>query len=506
MNRPYSARDHLPGELYTTAQVRQLDKLAIAESGDDGFELMSRAGEAAFACLLEHWPEENSICVLAGAGNNGGDAYIVAALARYHGFDVTFYTLGKHDLLSGAASRARHMALEAGVQPRPFGGELAYDGRVIVDGLLGIGLSGVVEGECLQAINAINRHFADVMSLDIPSGLNADTGCICGAAVKAAMTVTFIGVKRGLLAYEGPDVSGSVMFASLFVEPHVCLQVDSSAERISWDRLSRLGQGLGKRQGNSHKGKFGHVMVVGGDHGMGGAVAMTAEAACRSGAGLVRCATHREHVAPVLARRPEVMVSAVESGLDLKPLLQKSSVVACGPGLGQSSWSELLLQQVLTAKLPMVLDADALNLLASPAWQRTFGECEVVLTPHPGEAARLLKTSLESIQNDRFAATVQLAKQYQAVVVLKGQGTLVASKEGQLALCTDGNPGMACGGMGDVLTGVIAALMAQGMTAFKAARYGVCIHSGAADLVARDKGQRGLLATDLMPYVQELLN
>jgi len=511
MNRPYSAKDHLPGELYSAAQVRELDALAIAqihqESGDDGgFELMSRAAEAAFACMLERWPEEGSVCVFAGPGNNGGDAYVLAALACHHGLDVVFYTLGDHSQMSATASKAREMALEAGVEPQAFRDELVYEGSVIIDGLLGTGLNKAVEGEYAQAIAAMNAHLADVLSLDLPSGLNADSGQIMGSAVEASLTVTFIGVKQGLLTSDGPDVSGEVAFASLAIDPLIYHQEPANCERISWDRLERLGQRLSARRGNSHKGEFGHVMVVGGDHGMGGAVAMAVEAAGRCGSGLIRCATRSEHVTPILVRRPEAMVHAVESGLELQPLLEKSTVIACGPGLGQSSWSELLLQQVLHAESPMVLDADGLNLLASPGWKRSFAERDVIITPHPGEAARLLGTSIEQVQADRFTAARQLAQDYDAIVVLKGQGTLIATPEGKVALCTDGNPGMACGGMGDVLTGVIAALLAQGMSTWQAARYGVCIHSGAADLAAAANGQRGLLATDLMPYLRELMN
>ena len=306
MNRPYSARDHLPGELYRADQVRELDRRAIEEGGIDGFELMSRAGEAAFACLLERWPEEEEICIFAGPGNNGGDAWVLGALACYHGMQVRFYTLGDLSRQSAAAQQARSMAEEAGVVAQAFQGELNYDGSIIVDGLLGTGLNSEVRGDYATAIAAINGHWADVLALDLPSGLNADTGNIMGCAVKAALTVTFIGMKQGLLTASGPDVSGAVAFASLAVDPLVNAAVPASCERISWDRLDRLAQRLPARRGNVHKGEFGHVLIVGGDSGMGGAAAMAAEAAGRCGAGLVSCATRRENTLPVLVRRPEV--------------------------------------------------------------------------------------------------------------------------------------------------------------------------------------------------------
>lgn len=505
MNRPYSARDHLPGELYTAAQVRELDRLAIDGAGIDGFELMSRAGEAAFACLLERWPEEEQVCVFAGPGNNGGDAWVLAALACYHGMQVQFYTVGDMSRQSETAVQARRMAEQAGVQAQAFRGELDYDGHIIVDGLLGTGLNAEVRGDFATAITAMNQHRADVLALDLPSGLNADTGVVMGCALQAAMTVTFIGMKQGLLTASGPDVCGEIAFASLAVDPLLYTRLPPAAERISWDRLDRLGQRLPARHGNAHKGDFGHVLVIGGDTGMGGAAAMAAEAAGRCGAGLVSCATRTEHVLPLLVRRPEVMVRGVESGLELQPLLTRARVLAAGPGLGQSSWSELLLQQVLGSSLPLVLDADALNMLASPGWQCDFSGRDVILTPHPGEAARLLGCSTAQVQADRFAAARTLAERYQAVVVLKGQGSLIALPQGEVSLCTDGNPGMSSGGMGDVLSGVLAALLAQGMSAAAAARYGVCLHSAAADLAAQ-RGQRGLLATDLMMVLRELIN
>ncbi|MCD8532142.1 MAG: NAD(P)H-hydrate epimerase [Saccharospirillaceae bacterium] len=270
MNRPYTARDHLPGELYRADQVRELDRLATEQENISGFELMSRAGEAAFACLLERWPDEQQICVFAGPGNNGGDAWVLAALARYHGMDVCFYTLGDLQQQSDSARQAREMALESGVKPQLFSGELDYEGRVIVDGLLGTGLNAAVRGDYDLAITAINQHWADVLALDLPSGLNADTGRIMGNAVEATLTVTFIGMKRGMLTAAGPDVCGAIAFASLAVDPLLYRQLPADAERISWDRLDRLGQRLPSRLGNAHKREFGHVLVVGGDQGMGG--------------------------------------------------------------------------------------------------------------------------------------------------------------------------------------------------------------------------------------------
>ena len=506
MKRPNSIVDHLPGALYSAEQVRELDQAAITFEGIRTFELMARAGEAAFACLLGRWGYTESVCVMAGAGNNGGDGYVLAALAALHGMSVSLYTLGNHEQVSAATAEAAQLALDAGVIPQVFDGELDFDGELIVDALFGTGLNATVAGLYADAIWAINAHPADVLSLDIPSGLDANTGCVLGVAVRADMTVTFVGTKRGLLVADGPDLCGEIAFAALSTEGAAAGRLIPDCERISWHRLQQLGQLLPVRTGNSHKGHFGHVLVVGGDQGMVGAVTMAAEAAGRTGAGLVSCATRPEHSVAVLARRPEVMVHGVSSGLELTGLLDSASVLAVGPGMGQSSWSELMLQQVLNSEKPLVLDADGLNLLATPAWFHEFSERNVVLTPHPGEAARLLGLDTIEIQQNRFVAARALAEKYQAVVVLKGRGTLIARPGGRVAVCTDGNSGMATGGMGDVLTGVIAALMAQGSDAWHAARLGVCLHSAAADLAAAEGGSRGLLATDVFPYLRALNN
>ncbi|HBS42578.1 MAG TPA: bifunctional ADP-dependent NAD(P)H-hydrate dehydratase/NAD(P)H-hydrate epimerase [Oceanospirillales bacterium] len=511
MKRPFSPRDHLPSAIYSVAGVRELDRRIIERMGDNGFELMSHAAEAAFALLLSRWPDAEHICVFAGPGNNGGDAWVLASLAALHKIRVSFYTLGDMSRQSGSAAEARSAALQVGIKPQPFTGELAFDGDLIVDGLLGTGLNAPVRDDYARAIAAINQHPADVLSLDIPSGLHADTGVIMGSAVQATQTVTFIAMKAGLLTADGPDVSGDLSCAALDLIKDDKNAVAPVMERISWYRLEQQKRRLPARRGNSHKGSYGHALLIGGEHGAGGAIAMAAEACARTGAGKISCATRAMHVPVILNRRPEVMVHAVESGLQLTPLLDQVTAIGCGPGLGQKSWAELLLQPVLSACLPMVLDADALNnyalnLYSSAGWHDDFSQREVVLTPHPGEAARLLRISTDEVQSDRPAAARKLAEQCRAVVVLKGQGSLIASPDGRMALCTDGNPGMASGGMGDILTGVITALLAQGLDAWQAACLGVCVHSAAADMAAAEHGQHGLLATDLLPWIRELMN
>lgn len=265
--------------------------------------------------------------------------------------------------------------------------------------------------------------------------------------------------------------------------------------------LASFKQALCPRIHDAHKGMFGHVLVVGGDYGTAGAVRLTSEAALRAGAGLVSAATHNEHIAAIIADRSEIMCHGVESAKELNSLLEKVTVIAIGPGLGQSKWSIKLFEKILKAPQPKVIDADGLNLLAqfpqkSDHW---------ILTPHPGEAARLLNCSTQEIQNDRVAAITALQKKYGGTIVLKGAGTLIMGITHTITICEAGNPGMASGGMGDALTGVIAGLLAQHFSLQHAAEIGVCVHAEAADLAAT-QGERGMLASDLMPFIRRLVN
>ncbi|QFU74570.1 NAD(P)H-hydrate dehydratase [Halioglobus maricola] len=484
--------------LYTAEQTRALDRCAIEGAGIPGITLMSRAAHAAVEAMLDLWPEPEQLQVLCGTGNNGGDGFLVADIAHKRGIPVVVYQLGDAAKVSGDALLAREQALANGVAVQPFDDTELLPLGVVVDGMLGTGLGGDVRGPYLDAIAAVNAAGARVLALDIPSGLCADTGKVLGSAVVADLTVTFIGLKRGLFTGQAPDYVGELQFADLMVPPETYRQLEADAYRLD---LAELLEALPARPANAHKGLYGTVLVVGGDYGMAGAVAMAAEAALRCGAGLVRVATRLEHVAALVARTPEVMPLGVASGDDLKPLLDSADVVVVGPGLGQSEWSRFLAQAAVASGKPLVLDADGLNLLA--AGELSLAGAAHVITPHPGEAARLLGIANAEVQSDRFAAASALQHQYGGVVVLKGNGTLIAGGGAQL-LSDYGNPGMATGGMGDVLSGVIGALLAQGLALTEAAALGVCLHGAAGDLAAED-GQRGLVATDLIPWLRELL-
>ncbi|MCB1679400.1 MAG: NAD(P)H-hydrate dehydratase [Halioglobus sp.] len=489
--------------LYTAQQTRALDHCAIHQQGIPGITLMSRAARAAFDSLLELWPQPGPLQVLCGTGNNGGDGFLIADLAHKRGIAVTVLQLGDAQKIGGDALRARQQALANGVEFRAFEGAALRTDGVIVDAMLGTGLGGEVRGvyrEAIEAVNAATVAGAAVLAVDIPSGLCADTGRVLGAAVRADLTVTFIGMKRGLFTLDAADHTGAIQFNDLGVGPEVYAQVAGDCQRLE---LESLLQRLPARPASAHKGLYGSVLVVGGDYGMAGAAALAAEAALRCGAGLVRAATRAEHVAALVARTPEVMAHGVSSGPELAPLIESSEVLVVGPGLGQSPWSEQMLQAAAASGKPLVLDADGLNMLAAGRAIAAQRRDNWVLTPHPGEAGRLLHTASAEVQAERFAAARALWQRYGGAVVLKGSGSLIAG-DGQLLLSDYGNPGMASGGMGDVLSGVIGALLAQHVPLPEAAALGVCLHGAAADAAAQ-QGQRGLAATDLMPQLRALL-
>lgn len=487
--------EELPEALYRAEQVRELDRRTI-ERGVAGLELMERAGRAAYRDLRGRWPGASRIGVLCGGGNNAGDGYIVARLARRDGLQVRLVALVEPDRLKGDAGAAARAYREAGGSVEQ--GPAVLDGcDMLVDALLGTGLDRPVEGRFATAIETLNGLGAPVMAVDIPSGLHADTGRVMGVAVRAELTPTFIGLKPGLFTGEGPECAGEVRFHRLDAPDDAYRGVAPLARRLAPGLLGEL---LPPRPRTAHKGRHGHVLVVGGDLGMGGAARMAAEAAGRVGAGLVSVATRAEHLAAVLAARPELMCRGVESADDLDSLLGRAGVVVLGPGIGTGVWGKRLWERAIAFGGPLVLDADGLNLLAAHPRRRD----DWILTPHPGEAARLLDCPAAEVQADRFAAASALAARYGGVAVLKGAGTLVAWGD-HIRLCDRGNPGMASGGMGDVLSGVLGGLLAQGLSPADAAQAGVLAHSLAADRAAAD-GERGLLATDLLPFLRVLVN
>ncbi len=485
----------LPVELYTAAQVRELDRLAIEQQGIPSLTLMERAGVDALDALTGRYPGAGNLVVLCGGGNNAGDGYVLARLARQAGLEVRVIALVEPDRLKGDAAASAQKYLQTGTVETA----LALEGAdIIVDALLGSGLNRAVEGGFAEAIELVNAASATVFALDIPSGLNADTGVRLGSAVRADATITFIGLKRGLFTAEGPEFCGEILFSDLGTPAGMSAAMDAEARLIGYDEVML---NLRARARDAHKGRYGHVLVIGGDYGYQGAAILAGCAAARTGAGLVTVATRPEHAGTIPLFRPELMTVAVDVPRDLDPLLDRASVVAIGPGLGQSDWAISLLAKVLQTRLPLVVDADALNLLALEPLRRE----NWVLTPHPGEAARLLGITSTEVQTDRFAAVMSLRDRFGGTVALKGAGSLVAGATGPIRLNRTGNPGMAGGGMGDVLTGVITGLVAQGMEPGVATVAGVYLHGYAADQCAGE-GERGMLAGDLLPVIRSLVN
>lgn len=489
-----SQANKLPANLYLAEQVRQLDAALIA-AGTPGFELMQRAAQATWQALLQKWPEAGELTVLTGHGNNAGDGYLIAWLAQRAGWVVRVITVADPSRLQGDAALAWQAAVAAGIRIEHWPAEAELRG-VVVDALLGTGLSGEVREPCAAAIKQINTSGLPVVAVDIPSGLSADSGAALGCAVRAHLTVTFIGLKPGLFTGDGVDCCGTVVFADLQADPEIVRTIPVVAQRLSVETITRLPA----RSRNAHKGCFGHVLVVGGDRGMGGAPLLCAEAALRSGAGLVSLATREEHVPAALARRPEIMCRGVASANQLLGLGEQATVCVFGPGLGQSSWGRSLLSIAPSLTARQVWDADALNLLAAGQAAVKAGS---VLTPHPGEAARLLKLSTAQVQADRLSAVKRLAVEYQCVAILKGAGTLIAAPEGRVALCDRGHPAMAGAGLGDVLAGLVGALLAQGMASFDAACLAVLLHARAGERLGRSG--RGLAAGDLPVAIREVL-
>ena len=494
-------------QLYTARGSRMLDRLAI-EGGQPGMVLMRRAGRALFDALLDGWPSLRHLTICCGRGNNAGDGYVVAGLARAQGMTVELIQLGDPGALDGDAATARDAAVAAGVRiTRSDDGHIVPGGEVIVDALLGTGIQGAPRPPYARLIEALNASGRPVVAVDIPSGVAADTGAAAGVAVRAHTTVTFIGRKIGLHTGAGIALAGRVLFAPLGVGAEIHARVDG----LDWLTFAGLVEsvGLPQRTADAYKQAVGHVVVVGGDHSMGGAVSMAAEAALRTGAGMVTVITRDAHRNALLARRPEVMVLDADDAALVTEVLDKARVFVLGPGLGRRAWGAGLFAQVLERRKPTVIDADGLYWLA----QTGAPAAGAIITPHAAEAAGLLDTGVAEVGGDRLASARALAERVQGVAVLKGAGTVIAVHDGATAgpagrcvgVCAHGNPGMASAGMGDVLSGVIGALLGQGLAPEGAAALGVCLHSLAGDRAAGQLGEMSLLATDLIGEMVSLL-
>jgi NAD(P)H-hydrate epimerase len=488
---------HSADFLYSTATIRELEQLTIHEYEISGYDMMNRAGRAALKILQQKFKGQR-LLVCCGGGNNGGDGYVLARLAQRAGYVVDVVSLVDPLQLKGDALRAYEdwRMLGLGLIDTP---ERVNAVDVVVDALLGTGLQREVEGVWRNMIEAINDSGVPVLSLDVPSGLNADTGCVMGVAVCADVTVSFVGHKRGMFTHQAVDCCGDIILDDLDLPQEIFQRVSPRARKLDWPELQ---QHIHPRRRSCHKGNCGHVLIIGGNTGMSGAVRLAGEAALRAGAGLVSVVTRPGHVSALVSARPELMVWGSDDARIPADVWRRASVVVIGPGLGRDVWAQQLLAQVLAdTSRPKVIDADALNLLHVQDGPRE----DWVLTPHPGEAARMLACTSADIQQDRFAALENLLQKYGGTIVLKGAGSVLGSGGELPAVCPYGNPGMATAGMGDVLSGIIAAWLAQRMNPVQAAQLGVVIHALAGDAAAQH-GERGLLASDLFEQVRTLVN
>ncbi|MCK4842241.1 MAG: NAD(P)H-hydrate dehydratase [Methylococcales bacterium] len=486
--------DKLPEKLYLAEQVREIERIAIEDYAVPSIDLMRQAGLAVFELIKKQYIDDELV-VFCGSGNNAGDGYVLARLAIQADFKVTVYYLSKPDALKGDALIAYQEYIAAEGNITQFNNDICLAKGVVVDALFGTGLNREVSGIYAAAIKLINDSSMQVVSIDIPSGLNADTGALMGNAVKANHTISFVGLKQGLFTGVAAEYCGSISYSQLNINNDIFQQIVYSA------KLMLAPPVLPKRNRVSHKGHNGHVLLVGGDIGFSGAIKLASEAALRVGAGLVTVVTREKHAHVININRPEIMCRGIEDVETLSPLLDKASVVVIGPGLGQSQWAKELLAEVIASDKPLVCDADALNLMNN----KDFFRDNWVLTPHPGEAARLLNCSTQDVAKNRFEAVSKIQQTFGGVCVLKGAGTLI-DNGCEIIISTTGNPGMASGGMGDVLTGMIGGFIAQKSALQDAAKLAVYLHGQAADLSAKNQGERGMLASDLMSYIRKLVN
>jgi hydroxyethylthiazole kinase-like uncharacterized protein yjeF len=501
--------------IVTASQMQEMDHRTIQEFGIPGRVLMENAGRGATRIFLEHLYCRGTgrVGVLAGRGNNGGDGFVMARYLAQRRIDVKVFLLAKSTSVQGDAAANLQLLAASDVPVIEIPDEQAFAARLgdmrhqmyWIDALLGTGLNADVKGYYRQVIDFINTCDRPVLAVDIPSGLHADTGQPCGTCIQATATATFAFAKIGHVVYPGAQYCGHVNVIDIGIPPTM---VDTAAVQQQLIQARSIQTILGYRAADIHKGNTGHVLVLAGSTGKTGAATMSATSALRAGAGLVTLGVP-ESLNPILESHSiEIMTIPLPdqgTGLLLEEAFdtivhsaEAKQSLALGPGLGIASHTRNLVSRIIREiDLPMVIDADGLNnLVGHTSWLKARKNA-TVLTPHPGEMARLTGLSTRQIQQDRLTAARNLAQATQTYVVLKGARTVIAEPNGRVWINPSGNPGMAAGGMGDVLTGLISGLLAQGCPASEACRAGVYLHGLAADILAQTTS-RGYLATEVM--------
>jgi NAD(P)H-hydrate epimerase len=501
----------LAHKIVSSEQVRALESKAAQIAGCSMFELMQRAGAAAFQALTKEWPEAQNILVVAGNGNNAGDGYVLAKLAKQQGMHVVVVCQQPLRELIGDAKQAQSEWQKMGGETQEFGKQDYAQFDLIVDALLGTGVTGEVKPNFQAVIQQINQSNIPVLSIDLPSGMLANTGQALPISVKADVTVTFIATKPGLVSGIGKEFCGKLIYADLAVGTEFYGIARSEAQLVDWPML----QPLPTRPIHGNKGSFGKLLCIGGNQGMPGAIRLSAESALRCGVGLVKVFCHESSNLAISTGRPEIMLINKE----LEAALDWCSCIVIGPGLGQDDWAHQQFSRLLAHlkhhPKPLVIDADGLNLLSTKTDDADMLNIlaqlpSLILTPHPGEASRLLNCTIAHVENDRYLASKNIAQKYKSTCVLKGAGTIIQTdgtyQEPQCWVCKGGNPGMATAGMGDLLTGIIGAFLAQKFVSQKATVYAVCAHAEAGDRVAIQYGQRGMIASDLLQPLRAIVN
>lgn len=504
----------LPHNVFTTQEIRMIEQEHASANNGHCYDLMEKAGRAVFDEMRQVNAHPNMVYVLTGKGNNGGDGYIVAAMLLKHHIPFRLFSIGQPHSDSEAFTAYSYFT--------QVGGKVEYElpdlsveansgnsPDIVIDALLGTGIVSAPREPFGQWIDFINSTKAYVISVDIPSGLDADTGTVYSDGVIANKTVCMLGLKPGLVTGDAVDYVGDIVVSNLGVDvnsfhgKYSASEVDGAPYLpIFLSTYEDIIADLPVRTLSAHKGDSGRLLLVGGAAGYGGAILMCAQGALRAGAGLVKVATDKSNSVAINAARPELMTVDMNNLDEFKEALAWADVIAIGPGLSQSEHAEKLVELVLGADKPAVLDADALNIISRIG--NSFSR-RTIMTPHAGEAARLLHSTVDKVNADRYHAVYELQQRNGGVVLLKGAGTLVCDGK-SITIIKEGSPALASGGMGDLLTGIISALRGQGLSSMQSTVAGACIHGRAGTLSGEDFGIIGTLTLDLLPYIRYLVN
>ncbi|MDR1159690.1 MAG: NAD(P)H-hydrate dehydratase [Syntrophomonadaceae bacterium] len=507
----------------TVAQMQNIDKNASREYDIPGIILMENAGLKVVEVIKEILPalSNKRIVVLAGKGNNGGDGFVIARHLHNHGAKVVTFLLGDPESLPKDAKRNYTILNKIKAQIWLLSNEHNLDklqlallkADLVVDAIYGIGFKGAVREFEAKVIKAVNKSKIPVVAVDVPSGVETDSGSVIGEAIKATQTVTFALPKLGLLVEPGSEYAGRLTIADISIPTDLLVDENIKTNLLTEKLVQTF---IKTRPREVYKGSFGHLLAIGGSMGMSGAITMTAQAALKIGAGVITAAVPEAVAGIVAGHSPEIMTLPLPQTSDaqistaavpqLINFLSKATVCTIGPGMGRYPEAYDIVSLILKeSDLPVVIDADALNALKDDISMVTNRSAPVVLTPHPGEFSTLTGLSTTRIQSDRIGTAREFAQKWGVILVLKGNKTIIALPSGEAFMNLTGNPGMATAGSGDVLTGIIGGLIAQNLEVSSAALVGVYVHGAAGDLGVLSQGQRGLVAGDLIKYLPQVI-